>query len=109
MLRRVGNPLGRKASLHKFTRLVGILDRWVPVDPDPSGKPQRTDIMPVRSARGFPGFRVCGVTNSRPWAVDLYGGNFYLVRIEGFEASPFNLPLHVLNHLRRCLQIRNER
>lgn len=109
MLRRVGNPLNRRVSMDKFVRLVRILDRWIPTDLGADGQPQKTAIIPVTSLRGFKGYRVRGVTHSHTWTVDLFGGNFYLVKVDGYEATSLNLPLHVVNHLRRCLQLRHER
>ena len=109
MLRRVGNPLNRRVSLNKFIRLVHILDRWIPTDSGCDGQPQKADIIPLTSLRGFKGYRVSGITRSSRWSVDLFGGNFYVVSVEGQESQKFNVPLHVVNYLRRCFQLRNER
>lgn len=108
-MRRIGNPLTRTTSVHKFVRLVRILDRWVPVDPGVEGLPGKTAIIPVVSLRGFRGFKVTGSTHDRSWSVELYGGNFYLVKISGLEPSDFRIPLHVLNYLRSRLNLRHER
>ena len=105
MLRRIGNPLRRRVSVDKFVRLVRILDRWIPVD----GEDGKTAIIPLTSLRGFQGYRVAGITGSRRWSVDLFGGNFYLVKVEGQETVNLNLPLHVINYLRRHLRLTHER
>ena len=86
----------RKVSDDKFVRLVRILDRWVPTDAP-------TGIIPVTSLRGVKGLRVSGTTEGRGWSVELYGGNFYLVKIDGLEARDVRAPLHVLNFLRANL------
>ena len=109
MLRRVGNPLNRRVSTNKFIRLVHILDRWIPLDPDANGCAQKTDIIPLTSLRGFKGYRVTGTTRSVRWSVDLFGGNYYLVHLDGLETQTFHVPLHVVNYLRRYLKLRNER
>jgi hypothetical protein len=97
MQRRVGNALGRRsASIAKTVRIIRILDRFVPSDAP-------TAIIPVVSLRGNQGYKVQGETYGRPWSVELYGGNFYLVKIHGLEAAPFSIPLHVLNYLRAHL------
>ena len=97
-MRRIGNPLTRPPSFGKFTRLVRILDQQIPTDAP-------TGIIPITSLRGFRGYKVQGLTEGRQWSVELYGGNFYLVWVQGYEAKPLNLPLHVVNHLRAHLHL----
>lgn len=97
MQRRVGTSLARRVpNVAKTIRIIQILDRFVPSDAP-------TGIIPVVSLRGHQGYKVQGTTHDRPWSVELYGGNFYLVKIHGLEATPFNLPLHVVNYLRAHL------
>lgn len=97
MQRRVGSSLARRVpNIPKTIRMIQILDRLVPTDAP-------TAIIPVVSLRGHQGYKVQGETAGRPWSVELYGGNFYLVKIQGLEASSFSIPLHVVNYLRAHL------
>ena len=95
-MRRLGKPLSRPVSLTKVIRIIKILDRFVPTDAP-------TGIIPVTSLRGFSGYKISGATNGRAWSVELYGGNFYLVKIQGLEARDMRVPLYVVNHLRANL------
>ena len=92
----IGRPLTRKTSLDKFVRMVRILDAHIPTETP-------TAIIPVTSLKGFKGFKIQGVTNNKPWSVELYGGNFYLVKVFGLEPIDSRMPLHVLNFLRAKL------
>ena len=74
----VSRPTSRPVSLSKLGRLIRTLDLRIPVD-DP------TTIIRRTSEKGFQGFRVQGTTQSLPWYVDLFGGNFYLVKVHGLE------------------------
>lgn len=97
MFRRPGTSLARRAAnLPKTVRIIQILDRFVPSDAP-------TAIIPVVSLKGQHGFKVQGETDGRPWSVELWGGNFYLVKIQGLEPVPMNIPLHVVNYLRAHL------
>jgi hypothetical protein len=93
------SPASRKISVPKFVRLVRILDRWVPTD-------HPTAIIPITSLRGFNGYKVRGTTYNIPWSVELYGGNCYIVKVEGFDSQRLSVPLHVLNYLRSHLNLR---
>jgi hypothetical protein len=87
---------GRKVNLPKAIRLVQILDAQVKADAP-------TAIMEVESEKGFVGLRVSGATGGVSWKVDLYGGNCYIVRIDGFESEQRTTPLHVVHLLQTRL------
>jgi len=92
MQRRPGKALAAKDNLPKLIRLVRILDLHVGTD-------EPTTIIPVTSLRGFKGHRIKGVTEDLPWEVELWGSNFYIVKIQGFLPADFRFPLYVLNFL----------
>ena len=90
-------PLTHKVSLAKFARLVKILDSCIRTD-------EPTAIIQVTSARGFSGLRVQGTTQQVSWSVDLFGGNFYLIKVNGFQPVKSSIPLHVINILKAKLR-----
>jgi hypothetical protein len=101
--RRLGrSALRQDARILKVIRAIRILDKWVPSD-EPSA------IILVRSLRGFKGVRVAGSYRGCRWSVTLYGGNFYLVEVDGRETVPFNMPLHVVNFINATINLTHGR
>ena len=82
--------------MSKVIRMIRILDKCVPSDAP-------TEIEEVTSQKGFHGVRVSGATGGRAWSIDLYGGNFYLMRIEGLRDTDMRTPIGVVNFLRAHL------
>lgn len=82
----------RQLNQPKAIRLVRILDQQVRAD-------LPTAIMQVESEKGFIGVRVSGTTGGVGWSVDLYGGNCYVVRVDGFPSERQNTPIRVLHLL----------
>lgn len=81
------------ASASKVVRLVHALDAQIAVDTP-------TSIMEVKSEKGFRGFRVAGSTAGQTWTVDLFGGNCYIVRVDGFETERVTDLIRVILSLR---------
>lgn len=86
----------RHVSVAKLARLIRTLDLHIPVDAP-------TTIIQRTSEKGFAGYRIQGVTKSVPWYVDLFGGNFYLVKIFGLEVVRFSSLPQVYFHLKSKL------
>lgn len=82
----------RRVNQPKAVRLVHILDAKVKSDAP-------TAIIQVESEKGFIGIRVSGITGGVGWSVELYGGNCYIVRVDGFQSERQNTPLRVLHLL----------
>ena len=83
-------------NLPKTVRLIRILDAQIQTD-------QPTDIITVKSEKGFIGTRVSGCTQGVPWTVDLYGGCCYIVNVQGYQSEQKNTPLRVVTLLRSQL------
>ena len=88
--------LKRKVNQPKAIRLVRILDAQVKSDVP-------TAIMEVESEKGFLGIRVSGTTHGVGWSVDLYGGNCYVVRVNGFQPERQTTPIRVIHLLQARL------
>ena len=84
------------ASVAKVVRLVHALDAQIATEAPAS-------IMEVKSEKGFRGFRVAGTTTGQTWSVDLYGGNCYIVRVDGFETERVTDLIRVILSLRSKL------
>ena len=80
----------------KAVRFVQALDNQVPADAP-------TSITVVVSAKGVPGVRVSGITRGKAWDAELYGGNFYLLKVQGLETTTVPSLLSALLFLRRHL------
>ncbi len=94
---RVADVTGKQGiNIAKTVRMIRILDIHIPVDAP-------TTITEVITEKNMRGTKVAGTTDGCPWSVELYGGNFYLVKVRGYLPTKATIPLHVVNMLKARL------